>query len=388
MRLFRSGGFRSAFFPLVLLLLVVLAAPRPAAASWFAMLIQVGRQIQEAIDIAERHTRIIEDQLDRVAGLQNAYNDINTTYHTVRRTLSTLGIGERAPRLGDLYRAGIVDDACLRYDSLGSLATCQLRDAARGEFHRFVWNVRNLPTQLTGPQDFSTYERAIRDGWDGDFPVVAPGPVVDRVMEGVTGIDPTVPPADRLQTANLRGRAAFHGGRGRARRVAAAVDYGRRAAGQMLDQPGRVGTPVDDFGGCGSIADSGMTVLVAALRADCTPSSPLLADPRGGADGTANLSQTESRHISIQAQITETMIRASELEQALLAYEARLASQIEAADMARERQRRFRRRIDAATGAVAGCVTFAYAVECEAGDVVIESDAVRQARVDLLVNNF
>ena len=352
------------------------------------MLPLVGEQIAQAIDIWERHSRVIEDHLDHMAGLNNAFNEINRTYLTVRRDLSTLGIGQRAPRLGDLYRAGFVDDSCLTYDSPGNLLNCELRDFTGGEFHRFEWHIRNLPGALSGLRNFSAYERAVRRGWQGQFPRVRSGPLADRVNDTILGVDRAVAPSLRLREATARGRALFHAGRRRARRIAAAMDYGRRAASQMMDQPGRVGPVTDDFADCGSIAGAGMTVLVAALRADCTRSTPSSSDPRGSENGTVNLSETEAQQISVQVQITETMLAASDLELALLDYEGRLAAQVEAADLRREALRRSRTRFSAAAGDVPGCVTYAYGAECAAGYVQVETPAGDQARADLFATSF
>ena len=382
------GLVRRAPLAPVLALFLVVGAPRPAAASFTAMLPLVGQQILQAIDIWERHARVLEDQLDKLSGLNNAYNDINRAYRTVRGTLSVLGIGERAPRLGDLYRAGFVNDSCLTYDSVGSLLDCELRDLTGGVFHRFEWQVRYLPGTLSGLQDFSTYERTVRDGWDGEFPELPSGPLGDLVNDTVVGVDPLVAPSMRLPAAAARGRALFHAGRRRARRMAAAVDYGRRAALQMLEQPGRDGPVTADFADCGSVLNTGMTVLVAAMRADCTRSTASNSDPRGSGDGSANLSQTEAQMISVQVEITETMINASQLEQALLAYEGHLATRLEVTDMRREEQRRSRQRFSAAAGNVPGCVTYAYAAECAAGYVQVETPALDQARADVFSTTF
>ena len=371
----------------ILALGLVFATPGSASASWFAMLPLVGQQISQAVDIWERHARMVEDHLDQVSGLANAYNDINRAYRTVRGTLSHLGIGERAPRLGDLYRAGFVNERCLTYNGAGNIADCALRDLTGGEFHRFEWQVRSLPGNLSGLQDFSTYEQALRNNWDGEFPELPSGPLGDRVNETILGVDAAVAPSMRLHAATARGRALFHQGRRRARRMAAAVDYGRRAATQMLEQPGRTGSVTDDFGGCGSVASSGMTVLVAAMRADCTRSTAGNG-PRGSADGSANLSEEESQMISVQVQIAQTMLEASQLEQALLAYEGRLAARLEAVDMRREEQRRSRLRLSAAAGNVPGCVTYAYAAECAAGYIEVETPELDQARADLFSTTF
>ena len=388
MRLYRFARFPAVLLVVVVLLASLVSAPRPASASWVAMLQQVGEQIRQAIDIAERHTRLVEDHLDHVAGLQNAYNDVNGAYRNVRHTLAVLGIGQRAPRLGDLYRAGFVDDACLRYDSPGLVLNCELRDFTGGEFHIFEWHLRNLPNPLSGRQDYSTYEAAIRGGWDGTFPTVLAGAVADVVGDSVLGVGAGPRGAARFSRAHVRSRAAYHAGRRRARRLAATMDTGRRAASQMLDQSGRTGSPLSDFTDCSSVATTGMTVIVAALRADCTSSTPLNSDPRGSGDGSANLSEMESRTISVQTQITDTMLRAAELEFELIEYEKRLAAQLELADASREFERRVLQRVNAAGGGVPGCVSFVYGAECAEGLVRIAPVADQRARVNFMNNTF
>ena len=359
-----------------------LAVPRSSDASWAEMYRQALLQVKEATDIWKRHTAVVEDLMDNVAGVQNAFSDINFAYKRIRSgALPGIPFSAEAPRFGDLYRAGFVNDRCFRYDSVTAFATCELRDfLSQEDVSRFRFNLRRLPRTVEGLQRYGDWEWAVREGWedamDVNVPSVGAGPV-GSVVGQIQDIDEVYE----------RVRVSYRGGRRRARRMAGVMQAGRRAGRQVL-QDSREGTrgPLAGFGNCLTSLSEARTLLAAAYDADCRRSTAS-TDPRGGDEHTQNVSPNESMNLTLQAGVVHTNIMVAELEANLLIREAGLGMASEIQDMRREQFAKSVQRFEQAAGLHGeGCVSYSYVDKCLSGEVEVASPAQEQERVAYLAN--
>ena len=377
-RLTRSRRPLAAPFALAVVLL--LGAPQASSAQWSAMLPLVIENIHQAIDTWERHSRILEDHLDKAAGVQNAFNDLNLAYTNVRSGFG-MPLHARPPRFGDLYRAGLVDNRCFRYDSATRYAECELRSFLdQDDLNRFRYNLRRLPRTIDGLRDYGDYEWAIREGLPDvlDRMDLPPGPVGDVVRQ----IPDIVDVYDRAERA-------FNASRWRARRMASVVESGRRAGRQVLQDDRRSrANPVSDFLDCLNLggASQPRTLLAVANDADCTRSESTNIDPRGGGDHTQNVSPNEAANLELQALIVQTTMLASQVESAALVREAGVGFSQEIEDARRENFARRISRIEHAAGDHGdACFTFAYAEKCANGILEVDSPAEDAAAAEFLL---
>ena len=377
--MFRASAlsFRRVGATVGLLVVFTLFAPRTSDASWAEMYRLALIKVKEAADIWQRHTAMVEDIVDNASGLQNAFNDINRAYTRIRSgALPGINFSPEAPRFGDLYRAGFVDEACFRYDSIRSFATCELRDfLSQDDLSRFRYNLRRLPRTIDGLQNYGDWEWVVREGWEEalgvDVPAVGAGPV-GSVVEQIQDIDEVYE----------RVRVSYRGGRRRARRMASIMEAGRRAGRQVL-QDSREGPrgPLATFTDCLTGLGGARTLLEAAYDADCTRATAS-TDPRGHSQ---NVSANEAMNLTLQAGVVHTNIMVAELEAQLIGREASLGLAGELEDIRREQFRKTVRRFEQAAG-VHGtdCQSFSYIDKCLSGEVEVASPDEELARVDYL----
>ena len=350
----------------VLVVVLSLAGASPASAQWTAMLAHAITNVQQAIGVWEKHQRIIEDQFMQVSGVLRPFSELSALYTSAR---GVLGVGSRRPILAHAYQAGFLNPGCFT-TSARDLFNCEMTSMFQPhEFRTLRWNLHYVPQALPGGFEWREWERQVTGAWDVALEEFPPGPLSDAAD--------AVP--DILETRR-RAQRAFYTSRWSARRMAAAVDTGRRASRQVLDRPGAPFTlRTSIMGGCPG--GTPVTLLEAAFLADCaTPGAPGTAGFES--EGSQHLSTMEKEQLQIQASIVHTTLLASDLEKRILQEEEALRYVTTVRDVQREKQRKRLLMLEHGSGAGgAGCETFAYVAECLAGTVSVlsraEEDALR-----------
>ena len=334
---------------------------KPAEAAWTAMLTQVLAQINEAIDIWEKHTRQLEDVMDQAAGVMAPFNELYAGF----RELTDLNGLKAVARLGQTYKADMQDPSCfLPHDFPGS-RNCTLS----GEVSIFVpQDVRDLyhstsNFQYAAGRQYGHFEGLLQSGTIGQaygylqaiFPDPANRPpwLNDAMgqFEAVTAtIDRIRWNKQRHQLANRRMRflsgrfqAAANqvlryssGGDSAAARAARAADpnydYAAERRWNNPDDGGGAGgqgggayrSSTGDFR-CGAGSASSMvtgtaaaahepTVLAQSVEVDCLGGAAADGSPHDPLTPGAHLSGAEAEALQVQALIVTGNLAAAELE--------------------------------------------------------------------------
>ena len=101
-----TRGVVSAFF-----VVTILARPAPVTASFTALLGQTIAYVNILIDEWEKHSRILEDHLDKVTGIVQPFSQL----HAGVRELTDLSRIKPLLKLGDSYRTSLMNPDCYRY---------------------------------------------------------------------------------------------------------------------------------------------------------------------------------------------------------------------------------------------------------------------------------
>ena len=348
----------------VLVVVLSLAGASPASAQWTAALGHAIANVQQAIGVWEQHSRIIEDHFMQLSGVLRPFSQLTALYNDAR---GVLGVGSRRPILAHAYQAGFLNPGCFT-TSARDLFNCEMSSMFEpDEFRSLRWNLHYVPQALPGGFEWREWERQVTGAWDVAVEEFPPGPLSDAAD--------AVP--DILETRR-RAQRAFYTSRWSARRMAAAVDTGRRASRQVLDRPGAPSTlRTSLLGGCPG--GTPVTLLEAAFLADCAvPVAP--GDAGFESEGPQHLSTMEKEQLQIQAAIVHTTLLASDLETHVLEQERVLRFGAGVRDIEREKQRRRLLMLEHGSGAGgSGCTTFAYVAECLAGTVNVLSTAEEAA---------
>ena len=353
--------FLSSSASRVVLLVVILslAGVSPAAAQWTVMLAHTIANVQQAIGVWEKHQRIIEDQFMQLSGVLRPFSELDALYTDARSLIA----GTRRPILAHMYQAGFLNPACFSLSGR-NLLTCELSAAFEPtEFRTLRWNLHYVPAALPTGFEWSDWEQQVNGAWDVALDAMPPGRFGDAAN--------SVP--DILETRR-RIKRAYYTSRWSARRMAAATDYGRRGARQVLHRPGAGSVSrLSQLLGCPGAEPQ--TLLELAYLADCATPSP----PGGGAfeaEGPQHLSSLEKQQLQVQAAIVHTTLLAADLEKEIIEQENLLRSVTTVRDVARESQRRRLLTIQHGIGAGgAGCDTAADPDRCRAAVPVFRTSA-------------
>ena len=100
----------------IAILLVGGLRPTDAEASWVALLTKAIAQVREGVDLWEKHTRQLEDWMDKASGMMQPFSELHAGY----RELTDLSGIKRLARTGQVYRANVQNPECFMPGSLGS----------------------------------------------------------------------------------------------------------------------------------------------------------------------------------------------------------------------------------------------------------------------------
>ena len=372
------------FAAAALVAVAFLASPRPASAQWSAMLPIIVAQVNEAVDIGMSHMDMIDDQINHVAGIQNAFSNLNSAYQTVR---GHLGLPGSVPRMRDMFTTGFFSSDCFLAGSVFDVTVCEFqgmshrRTGGGRAFYDFAYNV---PSSISGnvealrtARDWRDWEDIVRVRWDPTAPrdpraagrraPLPPGVIVDGVVEPATAAD-----------LDIHTNRLFERARLQARQAATAATAGRHASRQVLWDPRQTLAPTS-LDGC--VGGEPETLLGAALDADCTPST----GSNNPSDPTENLSDMEARMLGLQTLLVQTTMLASQVELRALREQQRLDLEVELADLQRERYRDRAQRLAAVNDPSSACPSYAYYHACMAGVVDVLSPTEHDALVDALL---
>ena len=149
---------RRHFVASALLVVLLAAAPPVASASFSAMLAHVIEAVNTAVDIWEKHTRVIEDHLDYAGGLSSSFGTVNTAFQSA---LATAGLQSRF-RLLDIGRSEYFDASCFR-GGWQACATLSVFEQAFGQ--DLDWGIGS--SLALAAREYSDWEYQVADTWWG-----------------------------------------------------------------------------------------------------------------------------------------------------------------------------------------------------------------------------
>ena len=118
-RLFRSPLFRTVLG--VFVVVAVVARPVPVQGSFQSLLVQTIEYVSILVDEFEKHSRVLEEHLDRATGMMQPFSDIHAG---VTELMDTRGL-MRTMRMVDSYRSSVANPEC--YRSFPPPAGCELQ---------------------------------------------------------------------------------------------------------------------------------------------------------------------------------------------------------------------------------------------------------------------
>lgn len=368
-RVLRSPAVRSVFGLLVVL--AVVARPAPVQGSFQALLAQTVEYVSILVDEWEKHSRILEDHLDRVTGVMQPFSDIHAG---VRELMNTRGL-MRTMRLVDTYRSSVVNPEC--YTSFPAPPGCviqadftppearELDYAARSGFHAAV-----NPMTLFELEEFA---------FDPTAPLQT---VADALsLSGNPALAGRVQQVQDRIAAN-RTNARWH--MRRARSVEQRTGHASRQflyRGDLDPATGCLDTPVavlDPVTGDEIDVTADATVLDQAVSADCLSSQANVDAPL---EPEAHLSSDEAGTLQSASLIGIADLASLAVESGALSAARREEGSLRAEGRRRDRLTRLRNRIECARG-VNGTIAYADGSgNCNVGgavpDTVARLNAVR-----------
>ncbi len=299
------------------LIVVLVVRPAPVDGSFSVMLGQVTAQVNILIDQWEKHTRILEDHLDKVSGVMQPFSEL----HAGVRELTDLSGLRSLLSLGRAYRASLLDPACFRYP-VGTGCTL-VQDFVPPEVRQVQWMGQYAIDD--GMYTAEQLERYAHGTAAGEWSTISE--VLNASGVPVLG--------DLADTTNRTQRTVWNA-RWEARRVRSISSRYRHVGRQFLHTgyPGRDPADCPGFATGGAVpADA--TLMDQAAAADCL-------DPLANADqpleqAAAHVSEVEADTLQTASTFGVVDMAALELEQAASGIESRNRAE-ESAEAARRRK--------------------------------------------------
>ena len=153
---------------------VVLAGFRPtgADASWVAMQAKAVAQVREGVDLWEKHTRQLEDWMDKASGMIQPFSDLHAGY----RELTDLRGVKRLGKMGQVYRANLSNPDCFKPGNIGNCSA--VRDFVPSSIRRIdddAFRILGRASSVADGYSWNEIEAAIRytggsrDGGSGQW---------------------------------------------------------------------------------------------------------------------------------------------------------------------------------------------------------------------------
>ena len=371
---------------------LVVAGLRPtgADASWVAMKAKAVAQVRESVDLWEKHTRQLEDWMDRASGMMQPFSDLHAGY----RELTDLRGIKRFGKMGQVYRANVTNPECFMPGNIGSCsAMADFVPSSIREIDDDAFRILGTASNVADGYSWGELEAAIRrtgsgrDGGSGQWlGTNSPAWVQDTVdqwddvdyslarvkhhkVRAFRNIRRATGLADRYQnlgTDVLRvsaargvGSAAFF--------TPGSGDYQRETDGGVVCNAGNDATSLVTGS---SARTNGSTILAQVLEMDCAGGADGGGDPLDPLTPGAHISPNEVLGIQAALGIWEANQAATQLEDMALQVSRLVqARQIEA-ESARRREIRNRERLD--------CPQAPSLIECGEFEVVTPEDFERR----------
>lgn len=317
-RLARSPLLRAA--SALVLVALILARPARVDASFTALLTQTVQYVNILIDEWEKHSRILEDHLDRVTGVMQPFSDLHAGVRELTNTSRLRGV----LNLARGYRAALTDPDC--YRSYPVPPDCGLLyDFEPPELRSTYYNGRY--TIVNGRYTAQQLEDAVYDPDYFDlgtrlYSFVNPS-LAAEILRTRIRIEGNI---NRTRWNLRRGRALTH----RARYLSSDFLY--------MGERGADDCPVDPITDAdGNMASGDVTFMDQIAAADCLSARANVHTPL--AEG-AHLSQAEAATIQTGAMLGQADLAAVQLEADTEADRRRLLAAERAEARRREQLRR------------------------------------------------
>ena len=344
--------------------------PVPVQASFQALLAQTIEYVSILMDEWEKHSRILEDHLDRVTGIMQPFSDIHAG---VRELMDTRGL-TRTLRMVDTYRASVANPEC--YTTFPPPLGCTLQaDFTPPEARSLVYTARRGmhaagdPLTLFELEEFAFSPSGLYQGMNDVLRASGNDELADRIEEVEENIG--------------RNRTRSRWNMRRVRSVQQRAGHASRLYLYTSPQDAD-GCPVDPVGivdAHGNEVDvrPDATVLDQVASADCLGSAGHVDDPL---EPKAHLSEDEAGLLQANSLIGVADLVTLQLEAAAVDLAAALEGRSRADARRRSRLAALERR-QACIGAPNPTVAYADSTgDCNVGGAVADIDTRSQAYID------
>ena len=335
-RLLRSPLFRTVLG--VFAVVAVLLRPVPVQGSFQALLAQTVEYVSILVDEFEKHSRVLEDHLDRATGMMQPFSDIHAG---VRELMDTRGL-MRTTRMVDNYRSSVVNPEC--YRTFPAPPGCVLQaDFTPPEARSLLYTSRRGFHDATNPmtlfelEEYAFTPSGLFKGMTDALRFSGNGDLADEIAD-----------TDARIAAN-RKRARWN------LRRARSVQHRSAHASRLHLYKGDTGpdgcpvTPlaVTDADGKEIDVAPDTTVFDQAIAADCLPASANVDNPL---ESQAHLSEDEAGTLQTASLIGIADLIVLDIENIALQQSARLEGQARADARRRDRLAATMRRLDCLAG--------------------------------------
>ena len=400
-RLYRRRAATAWVF--IVILAVGGLRPTDAEASWVALLTKAVAQVREGVDLWEKHTRQLEDWMDKASGMMQPFSDLHAGY----RELTDLRGVKRLAKTGQVYRANLQNPDCF---IPGRLSTCATgRDFIPSSLRRMEGDARGIiGSSLNVADGYSWGEleglirrtSTTRDGGSGQWIDGSTPPWVGDTVSAWDDLDYSL---DRVRHHKIRMFRNVRRATGLAERyqrlggdvlrVSAAEGTGSRAfftagAGGDFDRTAdggvecRPDTPQSLVTG-NTARSVGSTILAQVMEMDCAGGADASGNPLDPLTPGAHVSPNEVLGVQAALGIWEANQAATQLEDMALQVSRLVQSRQIEAESARRRALRLRDRLACPEApALVDCADFTPGTpaDFEASERALDADIQRECR--------
>ena len=367
-RLFRSPLLRAGFG--VAILLAVIARPVAVQGSFQVLLAQTVEYVAVLVDEFEKHSRILEDHMDRATGILQPFSDIHAGINELRDTRGIV----RTFRMVDSYRSSMMNPEC--FASFPPPPGCELQaDFMPPEARALDYTARRGFHDVQNPMTLFELEEY----------AFSPAGLTKAMTDALVF---TGNPQLAADVADVDGRIAAN--RRRARwnlRRARSIQHRTGHASRLHLYKGELGPDgcpvaplaITDAEGNEIDVPAETTLLDQAIGADCLPASAHVGDPT---NPQAHLSEDEAGALQTGSLVGAVDLVALDLESLAFTIGKGLEGRSRSDARRRERLAASQRRRDCLAGPNPSLAYSNSSGDCNVGGVVLDEEVRMQAVLD------